>query len=305
MRHLVAIVGPTALGKSELALHLALAFDGEIVGADSQQVYRYADIGVAKPTAEQRMLAPHHLVDIINPGQDFTLALYQELAYRTIDDIHRRGKLPFLVGGSGLYVWSVLEGWEIPHVPPDRELRHRLEERATREGVRTLYSELREIDPLGAQRINPHNLRRVIRALEVCQTAKVPFSQLQHKSPPPFKTLIVGLTTERRELYRRIDSRIDDMMERGLIAETQSLMQRGYRFDLPPMTGLGYKHIGMFLRREIDLPTAVQRIKFDTHHFARRQYAWFRLDNERIHWFDITKESFEQHITTLITEFMA
>ena len=197
MNHLVAIVGPTALGKSMLALHLALAFNGEIVGADSRQIYRYMDIGVAKPTVEQRKLVPHHLVDIVDPDQNFTLALYQRLAYQTIDDIQRRNKLPFLVGGSGLYAWSVIEGWKIPHVPPNAELRRRLEQRATREGVRVLYDELCKADPGGAQRVDPHNLRRVIRALEVCEVTGMPFSQLQHNSSPPYRTLVIGLTAER------------------------------------------------------------------------------------------------------------
>ena len=303
MNHLVAIIGPTASGKSELALHLALTFNGEIVGADSRQVYRYLDIGVAKATIEQRALAPHHLIDMIDPNQDFTLAQYQELAYQAIDDIQQRDKLPFLVGGSGLYVWSIIEGWKIPRVPPNKRLRQQLEERATKEGVKVLYDELCKIDPLGAQRINPRNLRRTIRALEVCQITGEPISRLQDKSPPSFKTLIIGLTTERRELYRRIDLRVDGMIERGLITETQDLMRKGYGLDLSSMTGLGYRQIAMFLRGEMDLPTAIQRIKSETHRFVRHQYAWFRLDDKRIQWFDI-REQFKGATTVLVREFV-
>jgi len=303
MNHLVAIIGPTASSKSELALHLALTFNGEIVGADSRQVYRYLDIGIAKPTIEQRALVPHHLIDMIDPNQDFTLAQYQELAYQAIDDIQQRDKLPFLVGGSGLYVWSIIEGWKIPRVPPNKGLRQQLEERATKEGVKVLYDELCKIDPRGAQRINPRNLRRTIRALEVCKITGELFSRLQGKSPPSFKTLIIGLTTERTELYRRIDLRVDGMIERGLITETQDLMRKGYGLDLPSMTGLGYRQIAMFLRGEMDLPTAIQRIKSETHRFVRHQYAWFRLDDKRIQWFDI-REQFRGATTVFVREFV-
>ncbi|MFC1908065.1 tRNA (adenosine(37)-N6)-dimethylallyltransferase MiaA, partial [Chloroflexota bacterium] len=197
MNHLVAIVGPTGIGKSRLALHLAQNFDGEIVSADSRQVYRYMDIGTAKPGREELSLVHHHLINIINPDEDFSLAQYQEAVYRAISDIHQRNRLPVLVGGSGMYVWSVLEGWGIPQVPPDLEFRHSLEEKATQVGRDKLYQELMEIDPEAAQRIDRHNVRRIVRALEVYRRAQIPFSQLQHKKAPPFNTLIIGLTTDR------------------------------------------------------------------------------------------------------------
>jgi len=303
MSQLVAIVGPTAVGKSALALSLAQSFDGEIVSADSRQVYRYMDIGTAKPSPEERALVRHHLIDVVDPDEDFSLALYQKMAYQAIEDIQQRGKLPILVGGSGLYVWAVLGGFKIPQVPPDAKLRRNLEEKAAREGYMALYDELKHIDSDAAQRIDPRNVRRVIRALEVFHTTGLPLSKLQRFSPL-FRTLVVGLTMERRELYRRIDSRVDRMMERGLVQEVKGLLERGYSLDLPSMSGLGYKQIGQYLKGEIDLATAVQRIKYETHRFARHQYAWFRPNDERIHWFDVTN-GVEESIQSLIRGFIA
>jgi len=289
MSHLIALVGPTAVGKSRLAIHLAQVFDGEIVSADSRQVFRTMDIGTAKPSPEERALVPHHLIDVVDPDEDFTVALYQEMAYRAIADIQRRGKLALLVGGSGLYVWAILGGFRIPQIPPQAELRRSLEEKAAREGYMALYEELKGIDPDAAQRIDPRNVRRVIRAIEVFRATGLPFSQLQRFSPI-FRTLVIGLTTERHDLYRRIDSRVDDMMERGLVQEVEGLLERGYSLDLPSMSGLGYKQIGQYLRGEIELAEAVQRVKYETHRFARHQYAWFRPKDDRIHWFNIRND---------------
>ncbi len=304
MNRLLAIVGPTGIGKSRLALHLAQACQGEIVSADSRQVYRYMDIGTAKPSREERALVPHHLIDIVNPDEDFSLAQYQHLAYQAINDIHHRGKLPLLVGGSGLYVWAVLEGWKIPEVPPSTEFRRSLEEKVAGGGLPELLKELAEVDPVAVQRIDPRNVRRVIRALEVHQNAGAPISRLQKKSPPPYQTLIIGLTAGRAELYRRIDARVDRMIEQGMVEEVKKLVDMGYGFGLPAMTGIGYKQIGMFLRGELTLESAIQQIKFETHRFVRHQYNWFRLNDKRIRWFDIQGES-ESEITTLVTNFMS
>lgn len=287
MGGLVAIVGSTAIGKSELAFQIARKYDGEIVNADSRQVYRYLDIGTAKPTLEQRAVIPHHLVDIVDPDEAFSLALYQKLACEAIENIQGRGKIPFLVGGSGLYIWSVIEGWQIPAVPPDPEFRRSLEDRARQEGGYVLYEELQRVDPAAAQRIAPSNVRRIIRALEIYKVTGCSPSQLWRKQKPPFSTLIIGLTTDRRDLYRRIDLRVDKMIKEGLVAETQDLLRRGYSLDLPAMSGIGYKQIGMFLQGKLDLPSAIHQIKCETHRFARHQYAWFRLTDPRIHWFEI------------------
>jgi len=303
MNRLIAVVGPTGIGKSRLALCLARAFDGEIVSADSRQVYRYMDIGTAKPSPKELALVPHHLINVVNPDEAFSLAQYQALAYKTIEDIHRRNKLALLVGGSGLYVWSVLEGWAIPPVPPDLKFRRGLEEKLARVGKEELYRELLEVDPAAAQRIDPRNVRRVIRALEVYKIAESSFSQLQRKEAPPFDKLIIGLTTERSELYHRIDLRVDRMIEQGLVAEVQKLINMGYDFNLPAMSGIGYRQIGMFLRGELTLPAAIQQIKFETHRFVRHQYAWFRLKDDRIKWFDIQK-TIDPDITALVAEFL-
>ena len=287
MNRLLAIVGPTGVGKSKLALRLAQAFDGEIVSADSRQIYRYMDIGTAKPSQEERALVLHHLIDIVSPDENFGLAQYQQLAYRAIEDIQQRNKLALLVGGSGLYVWSVLEGWGIPQVAPDPEFRHSLEEKAARVGKDELYQELASVDPVAAQRIDPRNVRRTIRALEVYKETETPFSQLQRKEAPPFNTIIIGLTADRAELYRRIDLRVDEMIKRGLVDEVKRLVNRGYDFNLPAMSGIGYKQIGMFLRDELTLAAAIQQIKFETHRLVRHQYTWFQLQDDRIKWFDI------------------
>jgi len=304
INHLVAIVGPTGVGKSGLALKLTQAFNGEIVGADSRQVYRYLDIGTAKPGPRELSIAPHHLINIVSPDEDFSLAQYQELAYRAIDSIIKHRRLPLLVGGSGLYIWSVLEGWGIPQVPPDRELRYSLEEKAARVGRDELYRELMAADPIAAQRIDRRNVRRIIRALEVTRGAGVAFSQLQRKQPPPYDTLIIGLTADRAELYRRIDLRVDKMIEKGLVAEVQRLVSMGHSLDLPAMSGIGYRQIGMFLKGEISLEAAIRQIKFESHRLVRHQYNWFKLRDERIHWFDIGDE-IEGPITALVKEFVS
>ena len=302
MKRLIAIVGPTAMGKSRLALGLARALDAEIVNADSRQVYRYMDIGTAKPGLQERSSVPHHLIDIVDPDVPFSLALYQSLAYAAIEDILRRGKQPLLVGGSGLYVWSVIENWRIPRVPPDPRFRRQMEELAATEGAESLYRRLQELDPEAARNIDLRNVRRVIRALEVCQATGAPFSEIKTKQGLPFDTLIIGLTCRRDHLYQRIDARVDNMIQQGLVDEVRGLMERGYGFDLPAMSSVGYRQVGKFLLGETDLATAVQQIKFETHRFARHQYAWFRLTDKRVHWIDTDEEDAAEKSSMLITE---
>ena len=300
---LVAIVGPTAIGKSRLALRLAQDFNGEIVGADSRQVYRYMDIGTAKPSLQELSSIPHHLINIVNPDEDFSLAQYQQSAYRAIEDIQQRHKLALLVGGSGLYIRAALEGWVIPPVPPDLEFRRSLEEKAARGEAEELYQELVKVDPVAAQSIDRNNVRRVIRALEVSRYVGTPFSQLQQKQPPPFDVLIIGLTTDRAELYRRIDLRVDKMIEQGLVEEVEKLVSLDYSLNLPAMSGIGYKQIGLFLKGELTLAAAIKQIKFASHRFVRSQYSWFRLSDERIHWFDV-KGKIKPEIKELVAGFM-
>ena len=303
MNALVAIVGPTAVGKSNLAMHLAQIFDGEIVSSDSCQVYRYMDIGTAKPTDDERKLVPHHLIDIINPDEPFDLATYQKLAYQAIDDIHKRGKPAILVGGSGLYVRAVLGGYKIPEAPPDYELRLKLEEKAKADGADALLAELQKVDPATAQTIDPKNVRRVIRAIEVYRITGQPYSELTKGEPPSYDILKIGLTIDRDRLYKRIDDRVDSMIEMGLVDEVKGLVDKGYSYDLTSMCSLGYKQIGEYLRGETTLNEAVDRIKYETHRFARHQYGWFRLKDDTIKWFD-TSEHVEKRVDNLVEGFI-
>jgi len=282
--NLIVIVGPTAVGKTALAIDLAQRFEGEIVSADSRQIYSGMDIGTAKPTQEEQSLARHHLIDIVAPDESYTLAQFQTDAYAAIDDILARGKLPLLVGGTGLYVRAVVEGLRIPRVPPNEELRAQL---AAQDGL-ALYERLRELDPDAAARIDPRNVRRTVRALEVCLTTGRRFSELGRASPPPYRITQIGLTMNRPELYARIDARVERMMEQGLVAEVEALVRRGYSWNLPSMSGLGYREMGAYLRGEVPLDEAVMNIKRNTRDFVRRQYAWFRVKDERIQWFDVT-----------------
>ena len=297
-------MGPTAVGKSELALRLAEEFGGEIVSADSRQIYRGLDIGTAKPTAEERRRVPHHLLDVVDPDEVLTLAQYQELAYAAIDDILARGKVPFLVGGTGLYIKAIVEGWSIPRVPPNEKLRAEMYRLAECEGPEALHARLRKVDPVAAARIDPRNVRRVVRALEVYAETGRPISELQRRSPPPYRTLQIGLTMEREELYRRIDERVERMIERGLVEEVRGLIERGYGLDLPAMSGLGYREIGLYLRGEIGLEEAIRLIKRNTRRFVRHQYNWFRLDDPDIHWFDALSEPYDQ-IRQLVASFLS
>jgi tRNA dimethylallyltransferase len=299
MKRLIAIVGPTGIGKSRLALRLAGLFQGEIISADSRQVYRYLDIGTAKPLPPELSFIPHHLIDIIDPDEDFSLARYQEMAYQAIEDIYQRGRLPFLVGGTGLYVKAVLEGWQIPRVSPDPEFRYNIEKRASEGNIDELYEELVNIDPDAAAKIERRNVRRVIRALEVHAKTGKPFSQLGNKISPAFIPFIIGLTAERSELYRMVDRRVDEMIERGLVREVENLLKMGYDLSLPSMSGIGYRQVGQFLKGELTLPEATQKIRTETHRFIRHQYAWFRLGDEKIRWFDVGKKDDLEIVETL------
>ncbi len=297
---LVAIVGPTAVGKSELALHLAQSFEAEIINADSRQVYRYMDIGTNKPTLTERASVPHHLIDVVEPDEDFSLAMYHQLATEAIKAIQQKGKLPLLVGGSGLYVWSLVEGWKIPSVPPNLELRSHLDARVRQEGSAILHQELQDIDPLAAAKIHPSNTRRIIRALEIYQMTGKPPSQLRRRRKPSFSTIIIGLTAERSELYRRIDCRADKMIQKGLVEEVEKLLKGGYSLSLPSMSGIGYKQIGQFLQGGLSLAAAMNKMKHETHRLARHQYGWFRLSDARIHWLDAAAPSFIDEATQLV-----
>ena len=284
MHHLVVVVGPTAVGKSALAYAIAPELRGEIVSADSRQVYRHMDVGTAKPTREEQARVRHHVIDVVDPDGEYTLATYQADAYRAIEDVHRRGGLPLLVGGTGLYVRAVVAGLGIPRVAPQPEIRAELEARLALEGVESLARELDALDPVAAASIDRRNPRRLIRAIEVCRASGRPISALQTAQPPPYQVLTIGLTRDREALYQRIDERVDEQVRDGLIEENRRLLDLGYTYDLPSMSGLGYRQIGLYLRGEVTLPRALEILKFETHRFARQQYNWFRLDDESIRW---------------------
>jgi tRNA dimethylallyltransferase len=281
-KFLLVLVGPTAVGKTFLSLELARRFDGEVASADSRLFYRGLDIGTAKPTAEEQAVVPHHLIDVCRPDETLTLGEYQRRAYAAIDAIQQRGRLPLLVGGAGQYVKAVVEGWGIPKAPPQPALRRRLESLGGAELARWLQ----QLDPEAAARIDPRNVRRVVRALEVTLVSGRAISELQRKKPPPYDIFTIGLTCEREQLYRRIDERVDQMMAAGLLEEVRALWAAEYNRRLPALSGLGYRQLWAYLEGETTLPEAVDRIKFETHRFVRQQYTWFRLDDPAIHWFD-------------------
>ena len=281
---IVAIVGPTAVGKTTLSLELAKLLPVEIVSVDSRQVYRHMNIGTAKPTPEEQSRAPHHLIDIAEPADDFSLAAYLERAHCAIQDIRERGRLPLLVGGTGQYLWALLEDWRVPSVAPDRKFREDMEALAAAQGDEYVYNKLRELDPDSAAAIDPRNLRRVIRALEVHHQTGVPFSKLRSRGEGRYNSLVIGLTLPRDELYRRIDRRVDRMMEAGWLDEVRCLLERGVTAEQPSMSSVGYRELAAFLQGETSLEDAVRNAKSHTRQFARRQSAWFRLSDRRIRW---------------------
>lgn len=273
---LIAIVGPTAVGKTELAVAWAQQINGEIVSADSRQIYRGMDIGTAKPTPAERAQAPHHLIDIRDPDQPFSLAEFHDLALAAIADIQARGRTPLLIGGTGQYLAAVLEGWQIPRVAPQPELRAELEHVAAQEGAAALHARLAAVDPVAAARIPATNVRRVVRALEVYLVSGEPISRLQERQPPPFRPRTIWLHRPRAELYARADARIERMIAAGLVAEVANLLARGYDWSLPAMSSLGYIQFRPYFEGTADLTTCIERLRFDTHAFIRRQEMWFR-----------------------------
>ena len=280
----VAIVGPTGVGKTALSLALARRFPVEIVSVDSRQVYRGMDIGTAKPTPQERSRVPHHLIDVVDPTQEFSLAIFLDMARATIEDIHRRGQLPLLVGGTGQYLWALLEAWRVPAVAPAPAYRQELAELAQSQGQEALCSLLAQVDPRAAETIDPRNQRRLIRALEVYHQTGVPWSEMRRRGPEPYRTCILGLTLPRAEVYQRIDARVDQMVEEGWVEEVRGLLAGGVTTAHPAMAGMGYRELASYLAGGIALKDAIRNIKTSTHRFARHQYAWFRLSDPRIHW---------------------
>jgi tRNA dimethylallyltransferase len=282
---LLAVVGPTASGKTDLAIELAERLDGELISADSRQVYRECDIGTNKPDLQALHGIPCHLIDVVDPGEPFTVADYQRLALAAITQVRKRGHLPILQGGTGLYVRALLDGWNLGDAPPDPALRATLEARLESDGMEALEAELRRVDPTAAERAQ-RNPRRLIRAIEIyAATGRSP-SQARRAAPPPWTSLVVGLEVPLDELDRRIEARVDRMLASGLIEEVQRVQARFPRADLRRL-GHGYPEIAAYGQGTVCLPDARQDIIKQVRQYARRQYTWFRAD-ARVRWIEPT-----------------
>jgi tRNA dimethylallyltransferase len=300
---LVVILGPTAVGKTETAILLAEGFNGEVVSADSRLFYMGMDIGTAKPSLAQRARVPHHLIDIATPDQVLSLAIFQHEAQRIIKEISLREHLPFLVGGTGQYIHAVVEGWTIPEVRPDPRLRQALENWAKEIGPFELYNRLAILDPSACEHIQPQNVRRTIRALEVILSSGRLFSAQRQRLPSPYRVLLLGLKRPRQELYTRIDDRIDAMFRAGLVDEVKNLLNQGYSPDLPTLSAIGYRETVAYLKGEISLEEAIVQMKQRTRIFVRRQANWFKETDQEITWFEASSQTLSQ-MTNFIQQWL-
>lgn len=285
--NLVIILGATAIGKTGLGIDISQALNGEIIGADSRQIYKYMDIGTAKPSSKERENAVHHLIDFVDPSADFNLAQYQDKAYSAIDKVIAEGKLPLLVGGTGQYITAIEEGWSIPRVSPNEAIREELYAEVERIGRDAFHAKLEAVDAESAEKIHPNNVRRVVRALEVYMETGTAISVLQQKKPPPYRIMVIGLNMEREALYARADRRVDMMIANGFIDEVRTLLDMGYNRNLASMSALGYREIVDHLLDDSPIEEAIQQTKFSTHNFIRRQEIWFRGHDNGILWHNI------------------
>ena len=286
VRHpIVIIVGPTAVGKTEISIQLAERLDGEIISADSRLFYREMDIGTAKPSRDEMARVPHHLIDIADPDDVIGLSRFQKAARKTIQEVRARGRLPFLVGGTGQYVRAVIEDWDVPKVEPSPALRIALERWSESIGPEGLHQRLSVLDPRAAEAIDFRNLRRTIRALEVVLLTGEMFSAQKRRGRPLYHALLLGLNRPRTELYERVDGRVDAMIEAGLVKEVETLLKRGYSSDLPSLSAIGYREIIAHLQGRTSLEEAITLIKRSTRVLVRRQANWFKESDPDIHWF--------------------
>lgn len=289
-KKIVIICGPTAVGKTEYAIRIAQAFDGEIVSADSMQLYKYMDIGSAKPDEKELKEAVHHLVDVIDPREDFTVARYQKMALEAIDDISARGKLPVIAGGTGLYINSIIYDMDFAAPPEeDAALRDELYKTAEEEGPEKLHQMLRELDPAAAERIHPNNVKKVVRAIEGAKLGKpVKDFSKDLKRRDDIDPIMICLTRDRQQLYDRINRRVDLLVEKGLVQEVEGLMRMGLDENNISMKGIGYKEIIDYLENRCSLEEALDTVKKNTRHYAKRQLTWFRKYKD-MKWFDISQ----------------
>ena len=288
MDKVMVIAGPTASGKTDLAVELALAVNGEIISADSMQIYRGMNIGTAKPTTEERRGIPHHLIDIVNPDEEYSVAQFKEDALTCIEDIIKRGKKPIVVGGTGLYINSLVYNITFSETIADWEYREKLKSVSEEQGTQALYERLKKVDPKSAELIHPNNIKRIIRALEVYKTTGTPISEHKEASrsiPPLYKFIVYGLQVEREKLYQRIEKRVDIMMENGLYEEVEELLRCGYSPKLVSLQGIGYKEIINAIEGKCALSEAIDNIKAGTRHYAKRQMTWFNK-TESLEWIE-------------------
>jgi tRNA dimethylallyltransferase len=285
----LVIAGPTASGKTALALQLARLRPIEIINGDSRAFYIGMDAGTAKPTAAERVAVRHHLIDILQPDAPMSITEFQTMALAGLDEVLARQALPVIAGGSAQYLNALIEGWQVPPVAPNPELRLELEREAGVHGVESVWNRLFAVDPMAAERTGP-NLRRIIRALEVWETTGIPFSAQQTRTPPPYRFLEVELWWPREDLYPRIDHRVDTMIASGLVEEVAGLLAAGYDPALPAFSSIGYRQLVPAIREGANLPEAIERIKIDTHRLVRHQQTWFRR-NPRLHRIDMTQGS--------------
>lgn len=286
IKDLIVITGPTASGKTALSVELAKILDGEIVNADSMQIYKYMDIGTAKPTLSERQGIPHHLIDIVNPDEPFSVARYCECANKVIEDIHLRGKIPVMVGGTGLYVDSLVNNIKFSEIEPDDEYRNEMEKLSDEKGNEYIYKMLCDIDPESASKIKVADRKRIIRALEVYHlTGKtITWHNEQSRSvPSPYNTTMFAIDIDRELLYDKINRRVDIMIADGLVDEVKNIMDMGIQSDATSMQAIGYKEIVEYLEGHITLDEAIDKIKQSSRRYAKRQLTWFRR-NEKIHW---------------------
>jgi len=295
---LLVVCGPTATGKSAVGIDLALRLGGEIISADSMQVYRGMDIGTAKPTLEERRGVPHHLIDVRDPDEDFSVAEYQVLAREAIRRIRARGRLPIVVGGTGLYIRALVENYSfVPH-EKDPGLRRELLEEAGRRGSEALHRRLARIDPDAARSIHPNDVRRIVRALEIHSLAGARPSALRSRGKGAYHAVVFGLTARRKVLYAWIERRVERMLERGLVDEVRRLLSRGYG-NARPMEAIGYRHVTGYLCGRYSFEEACRLMKRDTRHYARRQLIWFRRD-ERVRWLDVERKRREALVEEIV-----
>jgi len=305
LKKIIAVCGPTASGKTALAIEIAKNFDGEVVSCDSMQIYKYMDVGTAKPTAFEQSLVPHHMIDFLEPGENYSVADFTDRARKCIDDIADRKKLPVLAGGTGLYMDSITQNIVFDEFGSDLKFREEMEKLACDKGNETVHSLLAKKDSVAAEKIHPNNLRRVIRALEVCRLTGKTFTQVNEESrrEAVYNVLTIGIKTDREKLYNRIDTRVDRMMEDGLLAEIKKLKSMGIGRETTAMQAIGYKELLEYLGGNLSLDEAVEKIKQESRRYAKRQMTWFRR-NDKINWVDIENPDEMRKIFEKCREFM-